>query len=191
MADAGAAVDTQASESGNPSISLSSKTFGSSQQLVQRAFSKESCQSDSSQEEPTSGPISRKSVARSPSNSAGLTTPTSVHRTASRKSGHRTLRSAKSGITQFFNESESMFTTGISFDIAAVKGTEAMDFLNPSVAINELYGVDNGYVPKSMDNEITRLTAYAYEDHVSAEVIDDICGIHLYKQACQIGRAHV
>lgn len=184
MADAGAAVDTQASESGNPSISLSSKTFGSSQQLVQRAFSKESCRSDSSQEEPTSGPISRKSVARSPSNSVGLTTPTSVHRTASRKSGHRTLRSAKSGITQFFNESESMFTTGISFDIAAVKGTEAMDFLNPSVAINELYGVDNGYVPKSMDNEITRLTAYAYEDHMSAEVIDDICGIHLYKQAC-------
>lgn len=184
MTDTNSAMDAQASTSRNLSASISSKTFGSSQQLIQRTISRESCQSDSSQEEPTSGPISRKSVVRSPSNSVGLVTPTSMHRTASRKSRHRTLRSAKSGITQFFNESESAFTTGISFDIAAVKGVEAEDFFNPTIAINELYGIDNSYLPKTMDSKITRLEAYTYEDHMSAEVIDDICGIHFYKQAC-------
>lgn len=184
MADTGSALDAQASASGNPSVSLSSKTYGSSQQLIQRTISRESYKSDSSQEEPTSGPISRRSIARSPSNSVGLVTPTSMHRTGSRKSGHRTLRSAKSGVTQFFNESESAFTTGISFDITAVKGAEVEDFLYSATAMNELYGMDNSYLPKAMDNEAARLAAYTYEDHMSAEVIDDICGIHLYKQAC-------
>lgn len=184
MPDVGAASAAQASASGSLSVSMSSKTLSSSQQLVPRVLSRESGHSDSSQEEPTSGPLSRKSMVRSPSTPGRLGTPTSIRRTASRKSNYRILHSAKSGITQFFNESESAFTTGISFDIAAVKGTEAADFLDPSVAIPELYGMDANYMPKTMSNEIAQLTSYAYEDHMSAEIIDDVCGIHLYKQAC-------